>query len=390
MKFTEPIKSFFKKISPFYIFLIAISPILISFLIHISVLIYANYVKWTWFGKGSAVEEPIPVEIIGEGQKDDRLKFQGADLMDDMDADDNMFDPVPEIEYKPVIPNVEILPDSKTNDALDIISVQATTMKNKWVNPAPGGKPLDTGNDMMAGSFAKHIQSMREGGLDVVFVFDSTDSMWAYLKEVKLKIRNLAATLRKLVPTCRIGLVTYRDRKDEYVTKKFPLSYSVTPQQKFLDGIQNAGGYDIREAVAEGLRVAIDEMNWNKKSKKFILLIGDAPPYEEDVPRAVEMIKRFKESMGGRVSVIDIRKPKEVTRYYWEHYIMPTMTDPGTESFEYLTDTQKVMDDFETFAHVGGGESARLINEEKVIRHMLLLIFGTRWELYLNEFMSNL
>lgn len=390
MKFTEPIKSFFKKISPFYILLIAISPILISFLIHISVLIYANYVKWTWFGKGSAVEEPIPVEIIGEGQKNDRLKFQGADLKDDMDADDNMFDPVPEIEYKPVIPNVEILPDPKTDDALDIISVQAAAMKNKWANPATGGKPLDTGYDMMAGSFAKHIQSMREGGLDVVFVFDSTDSMWAYLKEVKLKIRNLAATLRKLVPTCRIGLVTYRDRKDEYVTKKFPLSYSITPQQKFLDGIQNAGGYDIREAVAEGLRVAIDEMNWNEKSKKFILLIGDAPPYEEDVPRTVEMIKRFKESMGGRVSVIDIRKPKEMTRYYWEHYIMPSMTDPGTESFEYLTDSQKVMDDFETFAHVGGGESARLINEEKVIRHMLLLIFGTRWELYLNEFMSNL
>ncbi|MBU4011723.1 MAG: hypothetical protein KJ882_13265, partial [Proteobacteria bacterium] len=110
----------------------------------------------------------------------------------------------------------------------------------------------------------------------------------------------------------------------------------------------------------------------------------------EDMPRAIEMVKNFRIKMGGRLSVIDIREPKDMSRYYWERYIMPEMTDPGIESFEYLTDPRKVMEDFEMLADVGGGESARLTNEKKVIRNMMLMIFGTRWEMYLDEFMKNL
>jgi hypothetical protein len=208
--------------------------------------------------------------------------------------------------------------------------------------------------------------------------------------KLALKIRNLAAAFRKLVPACRIGLVTYRDKRDEYVTKQLPLTHSVTSLQEFLDKINYGGGFDVREAVVEGLRVAIEEMKWKDKSKKFILLIGDAPPHQEDMPRAIDMIKRFRATMGGKLSVIDIREPKNMTEYYWRTCILPNMTDPGIESFEYLTDKEHVMDDFETFSQAGGGESARLVNEDKVIRNMLLLIFGTQWEMYLEEFMQNL
>lgn len=392
MEFAKSVKSFFSRVSPFYLFLIAISPLLLSALIHLSILIYANFVKWTWFGKRPEVEAPLPVTILGEGRKEAGLKFFGTDLKDDFDADDDMFDPVPEIEYRPVIPDVEILPDFKA-DELDILSVQAAAVNSKWVNPATGGKPLDTGSGMMVmgGSFSRHIQSIREGGLDVVFVFDSTSSMGGYLKSVKLKIENLATQFKKLVPSCRIGLVTYRDIKDEHVTQQVPLTYGIQSLHRFLSGIKAVGGYGIREAVAEGLRVAIEKMKWNEKSRKFILLIGDAPPYQSDIDRAIGMIKHFKKKMGGKLSSIDVRKPKRtMTRELWQDNILPRMTDPGIESYEYLTDPHMVMEDFETFARVGGGESARLINEEKVIQHMLLMIFGTRWEMYLDEFMRNL
>ncbi|MBA3035284.1 MAG: VWA domain-containing protein, partial [Desulfobacterium sp.] len=353
-------------------------------------LVYANYVKWSWFDKSPVVQNAIPVEIIDESKKDDKIKFNSKDLKDDFHSDDKMFEPVPEVQYRPVIPVVEILPDSKANEALDIISVSTPGLESIMGGPATGSKLPDTGSAMMVKSFSRHIQSIREDGIDVVFVFDSTDSMSAYLKEVKLKIRNLASAIRKLVPACRIGLVTYRDNKDEYITKQFPLTYSITSLQEFLNKVDYGGGYDIREAVAEGLRVAIEDIKWNKKSRKFILLIGDAPPHIEDMPRAIEMVKNFRIKMGGRLSVIDIREPKDMSRYYWERYIMPEMTDPGIESFEYLTDPRKVMEDFEMLADVGGGESARLTNEKKVIRNMMLMIFGTRWEMYLDEFMKNL
>ena len=54
---------------------------------------------------------------------------------------------------------------------------------------------------------------MREGGLDIVFVFDSTSSMAEVMRQVKYKIENLIVVFKQLVPTCRVGLVTYRDAR---------------------------------------------------------------------------------------------------------------------------------------------------------------------------------
>ena len=139
------------RISPFYLFLIAVSPIVISFFIHISVLIYANYVTWKWLGPDTP-EKKMPVTLVEEAS--DRLSFQSTDQLDSFDSDEDMFDPVPEISYRPVAPSMEILPESKANDELDIISVEAAALDAKWVNPATGGQPLDTGSEMMAKSFS--------------------------------------------------------------------------------------------------------------------------------------------------------------------------------------------------------------------------------------------
>lgn len=397
MKIAGTVKSYFKRMPKYYIWLIAVSPLLISLLIHVTILIYANTVTWTWFEEKKAIveKEVPPTAILKEGKKNERLQFQGLDKLDDFDADDNFHDPVPEIEYRAVVPNVEILPSPKAGDDIDIISVEASSLDStsEWVNPSTGGMPLDTGSNMLAGSFSRHIQVLREGGLDVVFVFDSTSSMTNYIKSVKLKIIHLAATFRKVVPTCRIGLVTYCDYSDKYVTKKSSLTHGIKSLNEFLSGIEIdslCNGGDIREAVNEGISVAIGGMAWNKKSKKFILVIGDAPLHAEDLPKSVEMVRNFTEKMNGKLSTLDIRKPKDYTEEYWKENILPSITDSEIESFEYQTGREHVMDDFRKLARAGGGESARLVNEEKVIKHMLLLIFGTRWEMYLEEFMENL
>jgi Mg-chelatase subunit ChlD len=398
MNFLKTIKPFFKKISLFYLFLMAASPILISFLIHMGILIYASFAIWSWSDERPVIEEPISGSLLLEDKSKAGLEFQETDFEDNFDEKDNKAEPVPEVENEPDVPDEEIPPepvteeatDNKTDAGLEVISVQAAAIDGKWVSTARGGQAMGIGSEMMAGSFSRHIQSMREGGLDVVFVFDSTASMSGYLNEVKRKIKNLAAAFRKLVPACRIGLVTYRDKRDEYVTKLFPLTYGVVNLQDFLNGINYGGGYDVREAVTEGLEAAIEKMKWNDKSKKFILLIGDAPPHLEDMVRTISLVKTFREKMGGKLCALDIRQPQKITKYYWTTVVLPNMKDPGIESFEYLTDSEKVMDDFQTLVDAGGGECARLTEEEKVIKHMLLLVFGTRWETYLEEFMQNL
>ena len=389
MDFAKTYLNPLRRLSPFYIFLIAVLPIFISILIHTFALISASLITWS-FAAAKDIEQDISTTIVLNGRKDDGLRFQGTDLLDSFNAEDHLYYPVPEIEYRQVIPEMEIFPESKVNDDMDIISVQAAALDHKWVNPSTGGQPLYTGPERLVGSFSRHLQALREGGLDVVFVFDSTSSMSSYLGKVKLKINNLAQAFRKLVPACRIGLVTYRDHEDEYVTRSYPLTYGTLSLHDFLIEIDAVGGHDIREAVGEGLKVAINGMKWNKKSKKFILLIGDAPPHVEEIERDMAMIRKFRDEMDGRLSALDIRKPIKMSFTYWNTAIRPFITDPQLGSYEYRTDSQDVIDEFQTFADIGGGESARLINEEKVVKQMLLLNFGTRWEMYLDEFMKNL
>jgi hypothetical protein len=233
---------------------------------------------------------------------------------------------------------------------------------------------------------------LREGGLDVVFVFDTTASMTSFLIEVKRKIANLAGAFKKLVPTCRIGLIAYRDKDHEsdFVTKVHPLTYGTASLQEFLDDIQAKGGGDREEAIEQALSVAIQEMKWNPKAKKFILLIGDAPPHKEDMPEAVGWIETFRNEMGGKLSALDTRGPKYETMAMERTLVPSDFRDFASEDTSFSANSQSVMQEFQTLTEAGGGESARLTDDEKVVKDMLLLVFGARWEVYLGEFMKNL
>jgi hypothetical protein len=386
-----------RRLSPRTLILIAVSPILVSLILHLMVLIYANYVRWQWVGPMEGDSNEISTELLAEheGKADDQLQFQGTDQLDSFEALDHLLDPVPDITYQPAVPEMEILPETGANEEMDIIAVEAAAMDSQWVNPATGGQPLDTGSEMLAGSFSRsfsrHIQVLREGGLDVVFVFDSTESMVDCLSAIKKKIANLAYSFRKLVPTCRIGLVTYRDRDNDYVTRSSPLTYGIGTLETFLAQITVKGGGDRREAVADGIKTAIKKMEWNPKAKKFILVIGDAPPHKEDVEETVKLIRNFREKNNGQLSVLDIRPPGNMSIEQYNSTILPNIAkETYVESYSFFSDNEKVMEDFQAFADAGGGEGARLHDEKKVIKQMLVLIFGTRWQMYLDEFLVNL
>ena len=62
--------------------------------------------------------------------------------------------------------------------------------------------------------------------VDVVFVLDSTGSMGGLIEGAKEKIWSIANAViaQKPAPAVRIGLLSYRDRGDEYVTRRFDLT----------------------------------------------------------------------------------------------------------------------------------------------------------------------
>ncbi|MBA3857986.1 MAG: hypothetical protein C0507_13865 [Cyanobacteria bacterium PR.3.49] len=125
-------------------------------------------------------------------------------------------------------------------------------------------------------------QSAERPVLDLAFLIDTTGSMGGEIEMVKKKTKDLVAKLAsgKPAPIVRVGLVAYRDRGDEYVTKVFPFSDNIDKVVKDITALNAAGGGDTPEAVNQGLHSALNDLEWtsNKKASKLLFLIGDAGP----------------------------------------------------------------------------------------------------------------
>lgn len=121
--------------------------------------------------------------------------------------------------------------------------------------------------------------------LDVVFVLDTTGSMSGLIEGAKQKIWSIASRLAsgKPTPRIRVGLVAYRDRTDDYVTKRFELSEDLDEVYKNLQGFSAGGGGDGPEHVGQALGEAVSLMQWSqdKKTARMIFLVGDAPAHDD-------------------------------------------------------------------------------------------------------------
>ncbi len=119
--------------------------------------------------------------------------------------------------------------------------------------------------------------------MDLAFCIDTTGSMQGEIDMVKTKVKEVVAKLASgsPAPEIRVGLVAYRDRGDQYVTKVFQFSDDIDKVVKDISSLQAAGGGDAPESVNEGLHVAVHDLNWDtgKKTAKLLFLIGDAGPH---------------------------------------------------------------------------------------------------------------
>jgi len=144
--------------------------------------------------------------------------------------------------------------------------------------------------------------------IDLVFVIDTTGSMYDEIREVKMHIKNMIEEVLEGSPRpdVSIGFVIYRDYPDqerEYLYKIYPMTTDIDTVMENLEEIQAAGGGDYEEAVTLGLHMAINNMDWRVSNgdgseddiigydqyqnpiyasgtpiKKMMVLIGDAPP----------------------------------------------------------------------------------------------------------------
>ncbi len=126
--------------------------------------------------------------------------------------------------------------------------------------------------------------------VEVVFVLDTTGSMGGLIAGAKEKIWSIASdiTRQNEGASIKMGLVAYRDRGDDYITKVYDLTADLDDAYSKLRTFQAGGGGDAPESVNQALHEAVTKLSWSRDGKtlRLIFLVGDCPPhmdYQDDV-----------------------------------------------------------------------------------------------------------
>lgn len=125
--------------------------------------------------------------------------------------------------------------------------------------------------------------AMAKPTIEVAFVLDTTGSMGGLIEGAKRKIWSIATAIAdgNADADIRMGLVTYRDIGDDYVTKTYDLTTDIQDLYANLLAVKARGGGDWPESVNEALDVAVNKLQWTQGSeaRRVVFLVGDAPPH---------------------------------------------------------------------------------------------------------------
>ena len=119
-------------------------------------------------------------------------------------------------------------------------------------------------------------------GLDVVFLIDSTGSMWGRIDATKAFAAEMANTIK--ANRGRVALVEYKDAGDQFSARI--LSGFREDTQEFstqLSTIYASGGGDRPEAALHALMTAFNGLEWRNGATKAAVVLTDADYHDPDL-----------------------------------------------------------------------------------------------------------
>ena len=124
------------------------------------------------------------------------------------------------------------------------------------------------------------LERIEREGLEVVVCLDQTGSMEAVIEAAKASIVRLVKRMKDLAPRFRVGLVTY----DDEAFVRLPLTSDEAALEREFRRVHAAGGGDYEEGVDKALALAFEQRKvaWSRKALRVIVLVGDAPPHDDD------------------------------------------------------------------------------------------------------------
>ena len=103
-------------------------------------------------------------------------------------------------------------------------------------------------------------------------------------------------------------------------------------------------------AGGAGLRAAIEGTTWRPKSRRVVLLFGDAPPHERELTLLKTIVTEFK----GTVHAVDV------------------------SGYPYATGKSVRVSQFHDIARWGRGSAVRLTAADELLRMLLVLALGPK------------
>jgi uncharacterized protein YegL len=165
--------------------------------------------------------------------------------------------------------------------AVTAAGVFAYPMVSKHIDPPVNTTPITTTTPSKIVPVSNPM-SLNEPKVEVVFVLDTTGSMSGLIQAAKDNIWSIASSMASAepAPIIRMGLVAYRDRGDDYVTRVVDLSDDLDTNYGTLMSFQAGGGGDAPESVNKALYDAVTDISWSQDDNTYrvIFLVGDAPP----------------------------------------------------------------------------------------------------------------
>jgi len=199
------------------------------------------------------------------------------------------------------------------------------------------------------------------------------------MDEVKAKMEQLVLAIHRLVPVARIGIVQFGGRGEPVEIQ--PFTTSPDQLQTFLHNIKaQNGSFDWREDTLTAVKTAVDQMQWQPSAKKVIVLVGDTPPWDEDVAPIMNLITKFR-SENGTFNTVDVTQEEHEL---FEREALGAKTISPLPDFYLLTQHA-----YQEMAQVGGGEWRSLTKDNAINQQVVMLAFGRQWQSQIAAFQTD-
>ncbi len=126
--------------------------------------------------------------------------------------------------------------------------------------------------------------------IDIEIAIDTTGSMADEIAQAKADATALVNAVKAIAPQAQIAVVEFRDSTDsvEYRVAQ-SMTEDATAVQTAVDSLFASGGGNFPEAYNLVFRNSYDpatggDIGWRNNSRKFVVVIGDAPPHGSSVP----------------------------------------------------------------------------------------------------------